>query len=98
MQINIYQKDIKLNERQKDYIQDKLLPLTRFTMLEDPSALAKVEVAYHDSKISDQDIKISVNLIVPKHNLFAEVFAKTVEEGTDLIEEKLRNQLEKLKK
>jgi len=98
MQINIYQKNIKLNERQKDYIMGKLEALSRFIILEDPSVLAKVEIEYHDSKISDQDIKIAVNLVIPKQDLFAESFCKTVEEGADLVEEKLRSQLEKLKK
>jgi ribosomal subunit interface protein len=97
MQVNFHQKNIHLRDDQKDYISGKLEMLTKFKVMEDPSVVAKVDVEYFENASSDKKIQLAVTVTIPGSTLRAEEASVSVEEGIDLIEEKLRHQLEKYK-
>lgn len=97
MQINFHQKGLRLSDRQEDYITSKVESLNRFKIMEDPSVVVRVDVEYQEHLSSDKKILMAVTASVPQETLRAETDALTVEEGIDLLEEKLRSQLEKYK-
>jgi ribosomal subunit interface protein len=97
MQINFHQKGLRLSDRQEDYITSKIESLNRFKIMEDPSVVVRVDVEYQEHLSSDKKILMAVTASVPQETLRAETDALTVEEGIDLMEEKLRSQLEKYK-
>jgi ribosome-associated translation inhibitor RaiA len=59
--------------------------------------VVRVDVEYQEHLSSDKKILMAVTASVPQETLRAETDALTVEEGIDLMEEKLRSQLEKYK-
>ena len=97
MQINFHQKHLHLSDNQKDYVSAKLESLTRYKAMLDESVWAKVDVEYSEHVSSDAKIHMSVTVHVPGADLRAETACLTVEEGIDLIEPKLAQQLEKHK-
>lgn len=97
MQIQIHQKHIHLGEKQKEYIENKLNSLNIFKIVEDPSVMAKVDVELLEKGVEDKNMEMKVTMTVPGTVLRAETFCKAVEEGIDLLEAKLRMQLEKYK-
>lgn len=97
MQVNFHQKSIHLSDAQKDYITEKVEMLQKFKVMEDPSVVAKVDVEYFENASSDKKIQMAVTVNIPGTILRAEEAALTVESGIDLIEEKLRHQLERYK-
>ncbi|MGL5831552.1 MAG: ribosome hibernation-promoting factor, HPF/YfiA family [Candidatus Altimarinota bacterium] len=97
MQIQIHQKNIHLGEGQKEYIESKLNSLSIFKIVEDPSVMAKVDVELLEKSVEDKNIEMKVTMTVPGSVLRAEIFCKSIEEGIDLLEAKLRMQLEKYK-
>jgi ribosome-associated translation inhibitor RaiA len=97
MQINFHQKGLRLSDRQEDYISSKLESLSIFKVMEDPSVVVRVDVEYSEHIASDKKITMAVTATVPQDTLRAETDCLTVEEGVDLLEEKLRAQLEKYK-
>ncbi len=97
MQINFHQKGLRLSDRQEDYITSKIEMLSKFKIMEDPSVVVRVDVEYQEHLSSDKKILMAVTASVPQETLRAETDALTVEEGIDLLEEKLRSQLEKYK-
>ncbi len=97
MQINFHQKNIHLSDTQKDYVSAKIETLTRYKVMEDPSVTVKVDVEFHEHKSSDKKIEMGVTVTIPGGLLRAESECLTVEEGIDLIEEKLQHQLDKYK-
>lgn len=97
MQINFHQKSLQLSDHQKDYIVAKIETLSRYKVMEDPSVTVKVDVEYSEHVSSDKKIMMGVTATIPGSVLRAETDCLTVEEGIDLIEEKLRHQLDKYK-
>lgn len=97
MQIQIHQKHISLGEKQQEYIENKLNSLSIFKVVEDPSVMAKVDVELMEKGVEDKNIQMNVTMSVPGTVLRAETVCKGVEEGIDLLEAKLRMQLEKYK-
>jgi len=97
MQINFHQKNLHLSDSQKDYITGKIMGLEIFKVMDDPSVVAKVDVEYQDHLSSDKKIIMGVTVVVPHETLRAETDCSSPEEGVDLIEAKLRHQLEKYK-
>jgi ribosomal subunit interface protein len=97
MQISFHQKGLRLSDRQEDYITSKIEMLTKFKLMEDPSVTVRVDVEYQEHLSSDKKIVMAVTASIPQDSLRAETTALTVEEGIDLLEEKLRSQLEKIK-
>lgn len=97
MQINFHQKAIHLSDNQKDYIAAKIGQLSKFKVMEDPSVMVRVDVEFQAHLSSDKKILMAVTVHVPQDTLRAETDCIAVEEGIDLIEEKLESQLEKYK-
>ena len=97
MQINFHQKGLRLSDRQQDYITAKLESLSIYKVIEDPSVSARVDVEHREHIASDKKHFVAVTINVPHDVLRAETDCLTVEEGIDLLEAKLRAQLEKYK-
>lgn len=97
MQINFHQKGLRLSDSQEDYITAKIESLQKFKVMEDPSVSVRVDVEYQEHVSSENKIQIAVTAVVPQDTLRAQTDALTVEEGIDLLEGKLRAQLEKYK-
>ena len=97
MQINFHQKHLHLSDHQKDYVSGKLESLTRYKAMLDESVWVKVDVEYGEHVSSDAKIHMAISVHVPGADLRAETACLTVEEGIDLIEPKLAQQLEKHK-
>ena len=97
MQINFHQKGLRLSDRQEDYISAKIEMLAKYKVMEDPSVVVRVDVEYQEHLSSDKKILMAVTANIPQGTVRAETDALTVEEGIDLLEEKLRSQLEKNK-
>lgn len=97
MQITFHQKNLHLSDSQKDYMSEKILQLSRYKVMEDPSVVARVDVEFHQHASSDKKITVAVTVNIPKELLRAEAECISVEEGIDLIEPKLAQQLEKYK-
>lgn len=97
MQISFHQKGLRLSGSQEDYITAKLESLTKFKVMEDPSVTVRVDVEYQEHVSSENKMSMAVTAVVPQDTLRAETDALTVEEGIDLLEAKLRSQLEKYK-
>ena len=97
MKINFTQKHIHLSDEQKAYIEGKLENLKKYRKVEDESTAIRVDVEYLESKSSDSNIFLTVNMVLPHTTVRAEVDGQKVEEAIDLAYEKLEKQLEKLK-
>ncbi len=95
MQINFHQKGLRLSDRQEDYITGKVESLSIFKIMEDPSVVVRVDVEFQEHLSSDKKILMAITAAVPQGTLRAETDCLTVEEGVDLLEQKLRSQLEK---
>jgi len=97
MKVNFHQKNLHLSDAQKDYISEKIEMLKKYRIMEDPSVVVKVDVEYSENTSSNEKILVVATVNIPGAVLRAEESALTVEAGIDLIEEKLRHQLEKHK-
>jgi len=96
MKVNFIQKNISLNDDQKDYIEKKINNLTKLAKrIDDESSQTTIEVEKLSS--SPHRISLIVNVKVPAHLFRAEIEAKKIEEAIDICEEKLRSQIEKYK-
>lgn len=97
MQINFHQKGLRLSDSKKDYISGKIESLDRYKLMDDSSVIVRVDVEFNEHADTNKKIFMSVTVEVPKSELRAEADCISVEEGIDLIEPKLVQQLEKNK-
>ncbi|MFC1750837.1 ribosome hibernation-promoting factor, HPF/YfiA family [Pseudomonadota bacterium] len=98
MQVTIFDKHMRLNDDQKDYVQSKIEHLKKYSdKVDDESTKVRVDVESKKSKISDKDISVQVTMYVPNAVIRAEVVSTTIEEGTDIAVDKLRKQIERYK-
>jgi ribosomal subunit interface protein len=97
MKINFYQKGLSLSDRQREYIEKKIQALSKFKMMKDESVLVKVEVELIDAREDERKINLKVNINFLGELIRAEERGLTVEEAIDLVEDKLKTQLEKYK-
>lgn len=98
MQVMIHEKNLTLNDEQKDYITKKVQHLANFEeRIDDESTKVKVEVETNKMKTTNKNISVQVTMYVPNVVIRAEVKSVTVEEGIDLCEEKLKKQIERYK-
>ena len=98
MQVTIFEKNLHLNENQKEYITSKVENLKTYSeRVDDESTKVSVDVETRNSKISDKDISIQITMYVPNAVIRAEVDSTTVEEGVDIAVEKLKKQIERYK-
>ncbi len=98
MQVTIHEKNLTLNDGQKDYITKKVEHLANFEeRIDDESTKVKVEVETNKMKTTNKNVSVQVTMYVPNSVIRAEVKAVTVEEGIDLCEDKLKKQIERYK-
>ena len=98
MQIQIFDRNISLSDRQLEYIREKVFHLKNFgERVADESTEARIDVESNKIKTSNKNVTVQVTLFVPSAVVRAEVYATTVEEGIDLCIDKLKKQLERYK-
>jgi len=98
MNYNFHTQGFRLAESQEDYAREKLSHvLKNAPRSEDESTIVKVDVEKTKLSSEDQRFLVEVTAHLPRTVIRAEVFASTVEEGIDNVEEKLRKQVERYK-
>ena len=98
MQITIFSKDIRLNDSQKQYIEEKINHLEHLgERIADESTQVRVDVEENHDKTSNKNVSLQVTMFVPHAVIRAEIFATTVEEAIDLSSDKLKKQIERYK-
>jgi putative sigma-54 modulation protein len=98
MQVTIHEQGLRLNETQKDYINEKIDHLKKYEeRVDDESTQVRVDVEMNKVKTSNKNIRVQVTMYVPNAVIRAEVDGVTMEEGIDLAVEKLRKQIERYK-
>jgi putative sigma-54 modulation protein len=98
MQVQIFNRHIKLNDAQLEYIRDKMFNLKSYGEgIDDESTEVRVDIESNKIKTSNKNVTVQVTIIVPRAVIRAEVYSMTVEEGVDLAVEKLKRQIERYK-
>lgn len=98
MQVQIFDRQISLNDDQLEYIREKMFNLKSYGEgIDDESTEVRVDVEANNVKTSNKNITVQVTMIVPHAVIRAEVYSTTVEEGIDLAAAKLRKQIERYK-
>lgn len=98
MQLHLSHPNVNLNGRQEDYINGKMNHLTKYDhRVGDQASFMRVDVQQNKIKTTDKNISFQVTMNVPHAVLRAEVYARTVEEATDLAFEKLQKQIDRYK-
>lgn len=98
MQFTIHEKGLKLSDSQREYILDKVNHLKNYgERVNDESTQVRIDVETNKMKTTNKNYTVQITLFVPHAVIRAEVFATTVEEGTDLAVEKLKKQIERYK-
>lgn len=98
MQVQIYNRNIKLDDRQTDYIREKMFYLKDYgSEVDDESTQVRVDIESNKIKTSNKNVTVQVTMFVPHAVIRAEVYATTPEEGVDLSIDKLKKQLERYK-
>jgi len=96
--IEIREKNIDLTDQQKELIEKKVLKLLHLSeKLQDESIKIKVEVEHDPIKEKHKQLFIIVNIFAPGHTLRAEVHEERLRNALDICENKLRNQIGKIK-
>jgi ribosomal subunit interface protein len=98
MQIIINQKDITLSKEQEEFIHKKMEKLQTFSKaVKDESSEIQVNISHNDTKKSEDQIELSVTMILPIEEINATAEAENVEAAVMDVKAKLLSQLEKYK-
>lgn len=98
MKIQLQCDKIDLSESQEKYIVEKIESLKKFyDKITDEAVMVRVNVEKHESLDQKRKIIIKVTMSVPQAMFRAEVNAFNIEEGTDLVHEKLYRQIDRYK-
>lgn len=98
MQIQIFDRNIRLSDKQLEYIREKLFHMKNYSeKVADESTQVRVDVENNKMKTSNKNITVQVTMFVPNAVIRAEIYATTVEEGIDLAVEKLKKQIDRYK-
>jgi putative sigma-54 modulation protein len=98
MIININSEKYELSDSQQSYIEEKLYALKKFCKkFTEETVQVKVVVEKNETLEQSRKIILRVTMSVPKALFRAEANAFTVEEGVDLIQDKLTRQIERYK-
>ncbi len=98
MQVQIFNRHIRVDDDQLDYIREKIFNLRSYGEgIDDESTEARVDIESNKIKTSNKNVTVQVTMIVPRAVIRAEVYSTTVEEGIDLAVEKLKRQIERYK-
>jgi ribosomal subunit interface protein len=98
MLINLNSDKYELSDSQQNYIEEKLYALKKFFQkFTEETIQVKVVVEKNETLEQSRKIILRVTMSVPKALFRAEANAFTVEEGVDLIQDKLTRQIERYK-
>jgi len=98
MNIQIQAEHLELNDNQKAYIIEKLEALKKYSeKISDETVMVRVHLEKNERLNQDRKIIIKLTMSVPKATFRVEVNAFTVEEGIDMIHDKLQRQIERYK-
>lgn len=99
MNIQIHTEHINIGDSQELYIREKLEALSKYyeKAQNDDSILVRVNVERNVSHENKEKIILRVTMSVPQSQFRAEVNSLTVEEGIDLVHDKLNRQIERYK-
>lgn len=98
MQVQIFNRQIRLNDDQLEYIREKIFNLKSYGEgIDDESTEVRVDIELNKMKTSNKNVTVQVTMIVPRAVIRAEVYSTTAEEGIDLAVEKLKKQIERYK-
>ncbi len=98
MQIQIFNRHVKLDDAQLEYIREKMFNLGTYGEgIGDESTEVRVDIESNKIKTSNKNITVQVTMIVPRAVIRAEIYSVTVEEGVDLAIDKLKKQIERYK-
>lgn len=98
MKIQIHSKGIDLQQKDTEYINERINHLADYAQrVKDESTMAQVHVSLDHAKSKAGHVSMEVTLHVPGVMIRAEVHATTVNEATDLAFEKLKRQVGKYK-
>lgn len=90
MNIKYLYKNITISDKERDYIEKRLIPLTKLN-----GKILKTEVEIERDK--KRKIRVEVMLTVPKGLFRADDVTDSVEESIDLVAEELRTQMTRQK-
>jgi putative sigma-54 modulation protein len=97
MTIQIRAKGVHLSDTTKDYVEEKLETLKKYYgSIDTDAAQTTVEISANTEK-SGASVNVEVRISVSKKTFIAEEKASTVEEGIDLVHDKLKTQLQRYK-
>ena len=98
MQFTIHEKGLKLNDMQRDYIMEKVDHLKTYSdRVNDESTQVRIDVEMNKMKTTNKNFTVQITMFVPNSVIRAEVYATSIEEGTDLAVDKLKKQIERYK-
>lgn len=98
MQFQFHTTGFKLNTDQEELIQAKIQNVAKIApRVEDPSTFVKVDFKRTRFPEEDKRFSAEVTLFIPNAVVRAECYATTVENAIDMVEDKLRSQLERYK-
>ncbi|MDD3102473.1 MAG: ribosome-associated translation inhibitor RaiA [Patescibacteria group bacterium] len=91
MEIKYFFQNITLSGELKDYLEEKVKKLNRFS---DKIWEAKIDLSFNDSHAKSEAFRLELALKMPDRLLEASVRAANIQEAIDKVEEKIRKQLE----
>lgn len=98
MQLQLFSEEVSLTEEQKEYVRKKITLLEKYAHeLFDASTCVRIDVRSNKVKSSNHHFSVQVTVFVHPSILRAEESGITVEEAIDLVEEKLKRQIERYK-
>ncbi len=98
MQFQFHTTGFKLDPEQESLIQDKIQNVAKISpRVDDPSTFTRIDFERTRFSEDDKRFKLQVTLVIPGVLIRAEAYAETVENAIDVMEDKLRNQLERYK-
>jgi ribosomal subunit interface protein len=98
MKIQFQCDKIELSEFQESYVIEKIEMLKKYyDKISDEAVMVRVHVEQNESLDQKEKIVMTVTMSVPQVVFRAEVNALTVEEGADLLHDKLYSQIDRYK-
>lgn len=97
MTIQIRAKGVHIGDDSKDYVEKKLEALKKYySSIDTDQAQTTITISANTEK-SGATINIEVRIAVGKKTFMAEEKSTTIEEGVDLVHDKLKTQLQRYK-
>lgn len=98
MQIILRTPNIHLEDREREYLEKKILHLEKLAdRVADESSKIHIDVMRTEVKTTDHKIRLQATLHVPHEILHAESSGLTFEEAVDIFVDKMKKQIERYK-